>query len=264
MTSKREDRAARAEQMRKDRERSAKRQRSVISIAVLVVVAALIALAAWAIETSRPHYEGDVIRPHGATKDYGIVYDAVAAGATAPKTKPVTVEFYEDFQCPACLQFEQTSAPTLIGLVKTGKITVVFKPWSFLDGMGRSLNEYSHRSTNVALLVLEKGGAAKYFAFHNYLYAHQPDENTAGPSDNELIAAAKTLGVTVDARAVKDRKFFPWIDAARKAGTKRGVTSTPSLFVDGKQVLGPKDQNGNPTAPSLALILQAIDQATKK
>lgn len=262
MTSKKEERAARAEAMRKELNRSAKRQRNLITIAILVIVAALIGLAWWAIETSRPHYEGDVITPKGATKDFGIVYDAEAAGAPEPKTKPVVVEIYEDFQCPACRAFEKSSGPQLFSMVKTGTVTVVMKPWSFLDPRA-SLNEYSHRSTNVALLVLEKAGAAKYLEFHDYLFANQPAEHTAGPSDKELIAAAKGIGVVIDEAAVKNRKFFPWIDAAREAGDKRGVTGTPAIFVAGEQVLGPKDANGTPSSPTIADILKAIAGAAK-
>lgn len=262
MTSKKDERAARAEAMRKELERSAKRQRNLITITILGVVAVLIGLAWWAIETTRPHYEGDVITPSGATEDFGIVYDAKAAGVPEPTTKPVVVELYEDFQCPACRAFEKTSGPQVFDLVKAGKVTVVFKPWSFLDPRA-SLNEYSHRSTNVALLVLEKAGAAKYLEFHNYLYDNQPQEHTAGPSDKELIAAAKSIGVVVDEEAVKNRKFFPWIDAARDAGEKRGVTGTPAIFVAGDQVFGAKDSNGNPSSPTIADILKAIADAAK-
>lgn len=253
MTNKREERAARAEQMRKELERSAKRQRNLITIAILVVVTVLIAVAWWGIETSRPHYQKDVITPKGATASYGIVYDAAAAGATPPKKAPPTIELYEDFQCPVCQQFEATSGAAVQALVKSGKATVIFKPWSFLDPKA-SLNEYSHRSTNVALLVLEKGGVEKFVEFHDYLYAHQPDENTAGPSDKELIAAAKSLGVNVDEQAVKDRKFFPWIDAAMTAGEKRGVTGTPTVYVAGKKL----------PSYSLEAILVALNSATKK
>ncbi len=96
---------------------------------------------------------------------------------------------------PAC-QFEQQSNAFLKEQVKSGAITITFRPFSFLDENGGSPNEYSHRSTNVALCALDAGGVTDYVKAHDLLYANQPEEQTNGPENKELLATIETAGIT--------------------------------------------------------------------
>ncbi len=256
MANERQERAARAEQMRKEREKADRKQRNLISVAIVVVVVALIAVAAIAInnENSKREPEQALVNPKGATKDYGIVYTAEDAGGTVPAgTKPVSVELYEDFQCPACLQFEQQSNAFLKAQVKAGAITVTFRPFSFLDENGGSPNRYSHRSTSVALCALDSGGVTEYVKAHDFLYANQPQEQTNGPENQQLLDSFKGAGIKVDESCVLKERFVPWVDKAKAAGDDRGVSSTPSVYVGGKKV----------EAPTPAALQQAIDAAKK-
>lgn len=126
MANERQERAARAEKMRKEREKADRKQRNLISVAIVVVVVALIAVGGYAVKSASDDRapETEVINPKGVTKDFGIVYTAEDVGGTVPEgTKPVSVELYEDFQCPACLQFEQQSSAFLKDQVKSGAIT---------------------------------------------------------------------------------------------------------------------------------------------
>ena len=249
MANERQQRAARAEQMRKEREKSSRRQRNLISVAIVMVVVALIAVAAWAVSNAG----GDdppngPVAPKNATSDFGIVYDG---GAEPAATKPVSVELYEDFQCPICQLFEQQSKALLDGLVAKGEITITYRPFSFLDGRG-SPNEYSHRSTNLALCALDQGGVDDYRKVHDYLYENQPPEQTNGPEDPELLKAAEGLGIPGLKSCVDGETFFRWIDKAKGAGDDRGVQGTPAVFVNGKPVATPM---------VLADLQQAINDA---
>lgn len=242
MSNERQQRAARAEQMRKEREKADRKQRNVITIGIVTVVIVLIGIGGYAIksESDKNQQNSDLVNPANTTKDYGIVYDTAAAGGKpAADAKPVSVELYEDFQCPACLQFEQQSGAFLKEQVNSGAITITYRPFSFLDEMGGSPNEYSHRSTNVALCALDEGGVADYVKVHDYLYQNQPEERTNGPENADLIEAVEGLGVTGIDECVRTGKFRPWIDEAKDAGSERGVSSTPTVYVDGKQVESP-------------------------
>lgn len=247
MSNDRNQRAARAEQMRKERDKAAKRERSIITSAIVVVVVALIGLAAFGVtKLSGDNAENTtLVAPKGATDDYGIEYttadlaaaDPSAAPATPATGEPVKVELYEDFQCPACRQFEAAYGDYLKQQLAAGAITIVYRPYSFLDRA--SSNQYSSRSTNVAMCVLEDSGVAKYADFHDYLYANQPDEGGAGPENPELIDAAEQIGLTNTStfeQCVRTDKFGPWIEKARDEGSQREVTGTPTVFVDGKVV----------------------------
>lgn len=236
MSNDRQQRAARAEQMRRDREKADRRQRNVITVAVVAVIAVLIGVGSYAV-TSASDKTSTVVQPANATKDHGIVYDAAAARATPPTGgKPVVVEVYEDFQCPVCKAFEAATGDFLDSQVSSGAVTVVYKPFSFLDDNGGSPNRYSHRATNAALCVLADGGASAYKKMHDALYATQPEERTPGPEDDELIDRAKQIGVTGIDSCIREETYEGWIDEAREAGEKAGVGQTPTVVVDGKAV----------------------------
>lgn len=254
MSNDRQNRAARAEQMRKEREKADRKQRNLITVGIVVVVIALIAVGGWGIKAASDanKKETKVVQPANATKDFGIVYTAAdAGGAPAADVKPVSVELYEDFQCPACLVFEQQSSSFLKQQVASGAIDITYRPFSFLDG--QSLNKYSSRSTSAAICALDKGGVEDYVKVHDYLYANQPEEGTAGPTNADLAKAFDGLGITGLESCIKTEKFIPWVEEAKNAGSDKGVGSTPTVIVAGKEVKNPNPQT-----------LQAAIDAAKK
>lgn len=246
MSNERQQRAARAEQMRKEREKADRKQRNFITVGIVVIVIALVAVGGWGIKAaSDGNKKNDkLVQPANTTKDFGIVVDAAAVGGTpAADAKPVSVELYEDFQCPICRSFEQENGEFLKSQVSSGAVTLTYRPFSFLDETGGSPNDYSKRSTNVALCALDSGGVADYLKVHDYLYANQPEEQTNGPENPELIKAVKGLGITGIDSCIKTERFMPWIKAAKEAGSKNGVTGTPTVLVAGKAVENPTQQN---------------------
>ncbi|GAA3528437.1 thioredoxin domain-containing protein [Aeromicrobium panaciterrae] len=252
MANERQQRAARAEQMRKEREKADRKQRNLISLAIVAVVIALIAVGGYAVKSAndKNKAETEVIVPNGATKDNGFIFDAAAAGGTAG-TNPVKVVLTEDFQCPACLSFEQQSGAFLTDLVKKGEITIEYRPVSFLDKS--SGNEYSSRALNAALCVLDKGGIEKYKTMHDLLYANQPQEGTNGPEDSALIDTAKNAGVTGIDSCINSKRFGPWIEKAYDKLLDEGFKGTPWVRIGGKDI----------ESPTPAALQQAIDAAKK-
>ncbi len=246
------DRKQRAEQMRKEREKADKRQRNVITIAIVAVVIALVGVGGYAVKSTadKNAKSTDLVAPKN-TKDYGILYDQAAAesadggasdgGAGSGDTKPVSVEVYEDFQCPICQQFEQVAGPMLKQQVAAGDITLTYKPFSFLDDNNAgSPNDYSKRATNAALCALDAGGVDDYVKVHDFLYANQPQEGTAGPENAKLVEDLNSLGITgagIDS-CVKSEKFVPWVKKAREVAqdSDRKISGTPTVFVDGKKL----------------------------
>lgn len=250
------DRKQRAEQMRKEREKADKRQRNVITVAIVAVVILLVAGGSYAVKVAsdKNAKSTELVAPKNATKDYGVLLDqatakAVGAGAgagaqpsqAADGAKPVSVEVYEDFQCPVCQQFEQVVGPILKQQVAAGEITLTYRPFSFLDDNGvGSPNNYSKRSTNAALCALDAGGVEDYAKVHDYLYANQPQEGTAGPENGALVTALDGLGIKGSgvAECIRSEKFVPWVKKAREVAqdSDRDITGTPAVFVGGKKL----------------------------
>ncbi len=237
MTNDRKNRAARAEQMRKEREKAERRQRNMISVAIVAVVVVLVGVGGWAIMNERDKNERqtEVVQPANTNDDYGVPY--VPADGTEPAEDAPVVQLYEDFLCPACGQFEMANGQQLRSLADSGEIELVYQPYSFLDGMGGSTNEYSLRATNIAMCALDEGGPEAFSAAHDALFANQPAEGGAGPSDEEITGWLDDAGVTVDENCVRTQNFGEWVKEAQSFGqSEHGVTGTPTIFVDGEEL----------------------------
>lgn len=259
MSNDRQNRAARAEQMRREREKADRKQRNLITAGIVTVVIVLISIGGYAVKSASNDNKKNttVVQPANATDDYGVVYDSVAAGGTQTAgTTPVQVELYEDFQCPVCKAFEQANGDFLDRQVEAGTISIIYKPFSFLDEVGGSPNRYSHRATNAALCVLADGGVPAYKKMHDLLYEKQPEERTDGPEDDELIDRAKEVGVTGIDSCVDTEKYVPWIDKAKSVAAGAGIRRTPTVLVDGQEV-----QNPSGGAPQINDLQAAIDSA---
>ena len=245
--------------MRKEREKADRRQRNLITVGIVVVVLALVGIGGYAVKTTSDSraQEKDVITPKGATADHGVVYTSEDAGGKAA-TDPVKVVLYEDFQCPVCQAFEQATGAFLEAALKQGDISIEYRMLAFLDRS--SPNKYSSRSGSAAMCAFESGGAKAFKKVHDLFYANQPEEQTAGPEDPELVDMLKSAGVSGSKveSCVVTGKFIPWLTEGTEASRDEKVTGTPFVLVNGKHVSGP-----NNTTPQLPDLQKAIDAAKK-
>jgi protein-disulfide isomerase len=170
-----------------------------------------------------------------------------------------TLDVYEDFRCPICDKLEKADGPTIQQLADNGTYKIQYHLATFLDdnlgGTG------SMDALQVAGAALNDGGVAKFKAFHDVLYANQPEETTDGFGNlNTLLDLAKKVPGLVTpqfTKDVQDRVFAPWAQKVTDAFNASGVQGTPTLKLDGKQ-LTVFDSQGNPISPSAytALIQQ--------
>ncbi|MEV6690446.1 thioredoxin domain-containing protein [Micromonospora sp. NPDC051196] len=206
------------EQLARERRRKRTLWVSIGAVAVLVV-AGLIGWSVWSSQSS-----GEFTAPPGATEDgTGIV---VGSG-------PVTIDVYEDYLCPACKQFEQTSGATIEQLVSDGKARVVYHPVAYLNRF--SSTEYSTRSSAASGCAAEGG---KFTEFSKALFAKQPPENGAQLSNDELIDIGVEVGLNRDSfgSCVRDGKYKPWTAHVSEEATRANVTGTPTVLVNDEQV----------------------------
>jgi protein-disulfide isomerase len=158
--------------------------------------------------------------PHGAAENGG----GIAVG-----TGPVTVDAYIDFICPFCRTFEEESGPALDSLVDRGLITLVYHPLGFLDRL--STTRYSTRAAAAS------GCASDDDRFRPYLYAlyeNQPAEGSAGLSNEQLVQLGVQDGLGQDfSRCIFAGAYVEWAGYVTALAAARGVTGTPSVYVDG-------------------------------
>ena len=193
----------------------------------------------------------------------------------APKVNrdelPLDVTVYSDYMCPACSAFEQANGLMLENYVGSGDITLQAYPLNFLDASSLG-TKYSTRAGNLLGCVVEQQPDAA-FKLNALLLdpSVQPEQNSQGLTDDELIAVAEQAGAKPDTelkQCVKDRRFGEFISANTKAATETGVVgmaegaqialdatgsqlqpadgpqrliSTPLVIVNGEQWLAGRD-----------------------
>ena len=93
-----------------------------------------------------------------------------------------------------------------------------------------------------------------FWTFHDELFANQPAEGTAGPTNDDLVDLAVEAGAdraTVQA-AIDGGDFDQWVKNATDAMSKHGVTGTPTALIDGKLA-------GQTPQETVEAVLAAVD-----
>lgn len=221
----RRDRAAAARQAAA---RAAHRRRNRRRLAVLAAALVALVTVGIVIQSQRGGVNENAAVPPGLVDGVGVPVGAATA--------PVAVQVYEDFQCPACQRFELTAGDTITQLVEAKTIRVTYFTMAFLDSA--STTKYSTRAANAGGCAVQAG---TFPAFHRALYEAQPAEGTAGLSDQRLIEIGKATGATGSkgdrfATCVQDQQFLDWTATVTDYASRKGVNSTPTVFVDGKKL----------------------------
>jgi protein-disulfide isomerase len=170
---------------------------------------------------------------------------SVSSGVLWGKKAAATVDLFEDFQCPHCLEFEQQVGATLQADTRANKAQLLFHPLSFLDA--NSANQYSSRAANAALCVSDISADA-FVKYHSLLFtpAVQPKEGTKGPDNTQLIVYAGQIGLTKDqvntvTTCIQTKQHAALVQAITENASKRGVNGTPTVWVNGKSVAATVD-----------------------
>ena len=195
--------------------------------------------------------------------------DAGSTAVPAPtqsSAPAVSIVVYTDYLCPECGEFNRTNADQLKAWAQTGAATFEVHPLSLLNGKSQG-TQYPQRAANAAACVANYA-PDDFFVFHTSLFANQPDEGTAGLTDDQLVSYAKAAGVT-DIGPVTDcitsLHFARWVKDATDRATVGplqnadvpNVTTTPLVLVNGVSYTGPLTD-----APSFAaFVVQAAGTA---
>jgi protein-disulfide isomerase len=206
------------EQLARERARARRMWVSIAVIAV-IVIAGLVGFGVYESQRSSTY-----ATPAHATANA----DGLVTGSG-----PKTVDVYLDFMCPHCKAFEDAAGPTLNQAVASNKIKLVDHPVAFLDNA--STTRYSTRSAAASACASDAGKLTEYT---QQLYANQPAEGSAGLPDDQLINLGHQAGISDSGfdTCVRDGKYKSWVQHVTDAAVSRGVTGTPTVFVDGKQV----------------------------
>ncbi len=163
------------------------------------------------------------LKPPANAIPAGLTQDGQTLGSA---TAPVTLDMWGDFQCPACAKFVNTVEPELIDrYVSPGLIKFRFNDYTFIGP----------ESFDAAVAAACAADQDKFWGYDGYLYANQGLENAGIFSKDFLAAVADSVGLDRKAydTCVADPAKLDAVKASTAAGSKIGVTQTPSLSING-------------------------------
>ena len=190
-------------------------------------------------------------------RDPGLEYPAALMdGASIGRADaPVTLEVWEDFQCPVCARHSLDVEPVLVGTyVRDGVLRIVHHDLAFL-GRGGADDES----------VLAASGAVcanrqdAYWDYAHRVYANQDGENAGGFRPERLRSIAEAAGVDVTGwdACVADAAVRQQVADSTATGIGQGVNATPTMYLNGTMV----DPPGLTSAQALGSLIEAAAAA---
>lgn len=146
-------------------------------------------------------------------------------------TAAVEVEDWSDFQCPHCKTFAEGAARQLEqSLIPEGKVKLVFRHMAFLG-------EESVTAAAASECAAEQG---KFWEYHDKLFAQQRGRGAGTFSKPSLKQYGAQLGLdTASFDACVDGDLaVARVQAETRDGERKGVRSTPTIFVNGQKFEG--------------------------
>jgi len=148
---------------------------------------------------------------------------------------PVTLEEFGDFQCPPCGNI----AVLIDELVKEygPRLRIVFRNFPLPN----------HKYAREAALAAEAAGLqGRFWEMHDVLYREQAVWSKADNVRELLDSYAGMIGLNLDRfkKEMDAEKTNARVDSDHERGDSLGVQSTPTVFINNRQV-GPNDKTPN-------------------
>ncbi len=175
----------------------------------------------------------DDLNPPANPLPSGLVVDGATLG---PVDAPVTIEVWADFQCPACGHFARETEPQLIRtFVAAGQVRLVHRDFAFL-GRGRSYDE-SVEAAAAARCAARQG---RFWEYEAWLFANQQGENEGAFRRDRLAAIAGRIGLdeATWTSCLDEGTEQAAVRAETEQGAAAGITSTPTIVVNGAPFVG--------------------------
>ncbi len=148
---------------------------------------------------------------------------------------PIVMEEFSDYQCPFCNRFVQETLPSLeTNQIAKGEVVLVYYDFPL-----SSIHPQAPAAHEAAYCAGEEGAAA-YWAMHDALFANL--NGWAGQSNTTdlFTGYAGEIGLDVEQfrTCLESGQFAARVQQGSSIGAARGVTSTPSFFINGQALTG--------------------------
>jgi protein-disulfide isomerase len=148
---------------------------------------------------------------------------------------PVVLVEFSDFECPMC---KEEAKVLRDNLVSTYPKQVRFY---FMEFPLDQLHPWA-RAAAIAGRCIFRQKADAFWEYHDWIFAHQ-DEINAGNLKDKVLEFAK--GKDIDAlqlsRCMDNKETAAEVEKAQVVGREVGVNATPTLFINGRRLVGRAD-----------------------
>ncbi len=187
----------------------------------------------------------------GTMKDPAISYPSTLLDghAIGVAEAPVTLEVYEDFQCPVCAQYSLSVEPILVSqYVMPGTLRIVHHDIAIL---GRGGGEDESKLAATGATCADRQG--KYWDYAHWVYNNQDGENAGGFRRDRLMAIAEAAGLdaTAFSACLDDATAVQAVADVTTQAVNLGINSTPTMYLAGQQLVGLK------SAQELGALIEA-------
>jgi protein-disulfide isomerase len=144
---------------------------------------------------------------------------------------PVTLIEFSDFQCPYCGKFAtETEQQIYDQYIKTGKLRFGYIHFTFLGQESQWAAEASECAND----------QNAFWPYHDYLFAHQSGENLGAFNKDNLKKFAVTLNLNAEQfnQCLDSGKYTDLVKSQTSMAQNLGVSSTPTMVINGKVLLG--------------------------
>lgn len=149
--------------------------------------------------------------------------------ATGPQDAPVLIIEFADFTCPYCARFAQETAPQLLEMY-AGQVRFVFRDAPILSTM----------SSQAAMASECADDQGRYWEYHDLLFANQ-----RSLSRDLFLSLAAQLELDVDTftTCLDEETHLAEVEADLQDAIDTGLTGVPTLFINGRRVIGAQPLN---------------------
>jgi len=150
---------------------------------------------------------------------------------------PVVLVEFSDFECPMCKEEAKILRDNLMSAYPK-QVRFYFMTYP-LD----SLHPWA-RAAAIAGRCVFRQNAGAFWDFHDWIFAHQSEINAENLKDKVLeFAKGKELDALQLARCMDNRETEGEVNKAVAIGKDVGVSATPTLYINGRPVVGSHDWN---------------------
>jgi protein-disulfide isomerase len=177
---------------------------------------------------------------------------------------PVKIVEFGDYKCPSCQFFSQNFKPQLMkDFVDKGLVSFHYMNYLVID---------PDKDSNTAALAAQSvfhQNNDEFWKYYHALYDNQKDESTIWATPEYLVELARQENIAIDydklAADIKDKTYQDEVNEHQEIGNKNNVSSTPSIFINGKLFVAKSGMNYDDLAKAIndEIALQNAGQEGK-